>query len=260
VTNVFSILITMEWTKRELEDIQAPGRVGMVDTVLGNVHGALKKVGLMERNGEPTLIGELLGQTTQERSKQTLQRTFDYLLTTLEENITNELNRADVLFQLFESIEQQFVTLHRSVVKEEANLDKQKEGFLAEMWINSVHNKRKLKKFEKNLKLYRTVRQNTLANKSELKRHIQVIRSVRSQLEKARLNLVSPLIRSAQSNSFGLEHQLADLSGTYGFLKEIRDTQKHKVLKQLFAEPKKRVTITAGGEEDAEEADGVLAS
>ena len=245
----------MEWTKRELESIQGPRMgIGMLDTVIGNVHGALSKVGVLEHNGSPTAVGkvvnDVLGQTTQQRSKATLQRTFDYLLSTLEENITNELARADTLFQLFESVDRQFHNLHRSVAREEDSLATKKDEFLASMWRNSVGNKLKLSKYEKNLKLLKSVRASTLTNKSELKSHIQIIHSVKDQLDKARKNLISPLIRRAQSNSFGIEQQLTDLSGTYGFLKGLRDTQKHKVLQQLWAEPKKRVTISHSDHDD----------
>ncbi|KAF2737081.1 hypothetical protein EJ04DRAFT_510619 [Polyplosphaeria fusca] len=251
-----SILITMEWAKRELESIQGP-KTGMIDTVIGNVHGALTKVGVLEKDGQPTAVGRLvndvMGQTTQQRSKATLQRTFDYLLSTLEENIANELSRADVLFQLFDRVDRQFHNLHRSVAKEEDSLASKLDEFLASMWRNTIGNKLKIKKYEKNLKLLKSVRANTLSNKSELKSHIQVIHSVKDQLDKARKNLISPLIRRAQSNSFGLEQQLADLSGTYGFLKGLRETQKHKVLQQLWAEPKKRVTIGRDDDESSED-------
>ena len=251
-----SILITMEWAKRELQSIQGP-KIGMIDTVIGNIHGGLSKIGLLERNGSPTAIGrvvnDVLGHTTAQRSKATLQRTFDYLLSTLEENIANELTRADILFQLFESVDRQFHNLHRSVAKEEDSLATKKDEFLASMWRKSINNKMKIKKYEKNLKLLKDVRASTLTNKSELKSHIQIIHSVKDQLDKARKNLISPLIRRAQSNSFGLEQQLNDLSGTYGFLKGLRDGQKKKVLQQLWAEPKKRVAITTG--EDVDEID-----
>ena len=248
-----SILITMEWAKREIQSVQSP-KIGMIDTVIGNIHGALSRVGVLEQNGEPTAVGrvvnDVMGHTVQQRSKATLQRTFDYLLTTLEENIENELARADILFQLFESVDRQFHNLHRSVAKEEDSLATKKDEFLASMWRSSIGNKLKIKKYEKNLKLLKTVRASTLSNKSELKSHIQIIHSVKDQLDKARKNLISPLIRRAQSNSFGLEQQLNDLTGTYGFLKGLRETQKHKVLQQLWAEPKKRVTIISGRDED----------
>ena len=258
ITDQYSILITMEWAKRELQSIQGP-KIGMIDTVIGNIHGGLSKIGLLEHgDGSPTVIGrvvgDVLGHTTAQRSKATLQRTFDYLLSTLEENIANELGHADNLFQLFESVDRQFQNLHRSVAKEEDSLATKKDEFLASMWRRSINNKMKIKKYEKNLKLLKDVRASTLTNKSELKTHIQIINSVKDQLDKARKNLISPLIRRAQSNSFGIEQQLQDLTGTYGFLKGLRDGQKKKVLQQLWGEPKRRVAITTGSEEEVDEA------
>jgi hypothetical protein len=245
----------MEWTKRELESIAGP-KTGTIDTVVGNVHGALSKVGLLERNGQPTVVGKVvsnvLGHTVQQRSKDTLQRTFDYLLSTLEENITAELERADTLFALFERVDRNFHNLHRSVAREEDSLATKKDEFLASMWRTTIGNKLKIKKYEKNLKLLKSVRASTLSNKSEIKAHIQIIHSVKEQLDKARKNLISPLIRRAQSNSFGIEQQLNDLSGTYGFLKNLRETQKHKVRQQLWEPPKQRdrVTISTGDDDE----------
>lgn len=249
-----SILITMEWAKRELQSIQGP-KIGVIDTVLDNVHGGLSKIGLLSRSdGTPNAAGQvfnsILGHTSAQRSRDTTQRIFDSLLSDLEENITNELGRADTLFQLFESVERQFQTLHRSVAKEEDSLTTKKDEFLASMWRNTINNKMKIKKYEKNLQLLKDVRASTLTNKSELKSHIQIIRSVKDQLDKARKNLISPLIRTAQSNSFGIEQQLQDLTGTYGFLKGLRDGQKKKVLKELWEGPKKRIAITSGETEE----------
>ncbi|KAJ4984159.1 hypothetical protein SVAN01_10330 [Stagonosporopsis vannaccii] len=249
-----SILITMEWARRELSSIQSP-KIGMLDTLVSNIHGALSLVGMLEVDGTPTSLGrvvnDVLGHTTQQRSRATLQRTFDYLLSTLEENIQNELARADVLFRLFEAVDRQFHNLHRSVAREEDSLATKKDEFLASMWRNTITNKLKIAKYEKNLKLLKDVRASTLINKSELKSHIQVINSVKDQLDKARRNLVGPLIRRAQSNSFGLEGQLEEVDRTYGFLKSVRDTQKHRVLRELWGtEPKRRVQITSGRDDD----------
>lgn len=249
----------MDWVRRELQVIQGP-KAGMIDTVINNVHGGLSKIGLLESNGSPNAIGrlvnDLLGHTTQQRAIATLQRTFDYLITTLEENAVNELRSADALFQHFESVERQFHNLHRSVAKEEDSLATKQDEFLGSLWRNIFTDAIKIKKYEKNLRLLKDVRASTLVNKSELKAHIQIINSVKDQLDKTRKNLVSPLIRRAQSNSFGLEQQLQDLTGTYGFLKGVRDTQKQKKLQQLYGEPKRRIAITTG-RQDEEEIEGM---
>lgn len=233
----------MEWARRELSSIQSP-RLSLLDTLLTNLHGALSLVGALETNGAPTPLGriitDVLGHTTAHRSQATLQRTFDYLLSTLEENIAAELARADILFALFESVDRQFHNLHRSVAREEDSLSTRKDEFLASMWRRSITNKLKIAKYEKNLSLLRSVRASTLTNKAELKSHIQVINSVKDQLDKARRNLVGPLIRRAQSSSAGLEGQVSEVESTYRFLKQVRDTQKYRVLRELWGTEPRR--------------------
>ncbi|KAH9859589.1 hypothetical protein IAQ61_011370 [Plenodomus lingam] len=251
-----SILYTMDWTRRELESIQNP-KFGVLDTVIGNIHGGLSKAGLLESSpGTPTTIGRVVnlvvGHTTQERSRATLQRTFDHLLNLLEENIQNELGHASTLFALFESVDRQFQNLHRSVAREEDSLATKQDEFLASLWRTLIPNKSQLKKYEKNLKLLKDVRASTLTNKVELKSHIQIIRSVQDQLDKARKNLVSPLIRRAQSNSFGVERQLVDVVETYAFLRNVRESQKKKVLARMWEEPRRRVGITGPREDEGE--------
>jgi predicted transcriptional regulator len=241
----------MEWSRRELESIQSPSN-GRLSTAVGNMHSALCKVGVLEWEGQPTAIGRvvktIVGQTSQQRSKATLERTFNHLISTLEENISNEMERASTLFQLFETVDIQFQQLHRSVAREEDQMANEKDQFLASLWRRSMGSNLKLKKYEKNLKLLSTVRSSTFNNLIDLKEHTRLISSVQEQLDGARKKLVSPLIQSAQSNSFGLGHQFADLSKTYTFLKGLRDTQRHRVLQALWAEPKQRVQITSGQE------------
>ncbi|KAI8935160.1 hypothetical protein NX059_007753 [Plenodomus lindquistii] len=254
-----SILYTMDWTRRELESIQGP-KFGILDTVIGNIHVGLSKAGLLESSGTPTTMGRVvstvLGHTTQERSRATLQRTFDHLLGLLEENIQNEVTHANTLFALFESVDLQFQNLHRAVAREEDSLSNQQDEFLASMWRTLIPNKSRLLKYEKNLKLLKDVRTHTLSNKVELRDHVAIIKSVQDQLDKARKNLVSPLIRRAQSNSFGVERQLVDVVSTYAFLKGVREEQKKKVLAKMWEEPRKWVGI-GSGRDDEEEREGV---
>ena len=230
----------------------------MLDTVIGNVHGGLSKIGILGSEAQPTTVGavvtSLMGSTTQERAKAALQRSFDFVLSTLEENLQNELNRADSLFQLFDNVDLQFHNLHRTVAKEEDSLAAQKDEVLASMWRTTITNKLRLKKYERNLKLLKTLRSSALANKSELKNNIQIIRAVQDQLVVARKSLISPVIKGAQSDSYSIEKQLEDVVATHDFLQGIRDSQKHKFTKQLFAGPSRpAISITTGrGDDEAE--------
>jgi hypothetical protein len=196
-----------------------------------------------------------MGSTTQQKAKAALQRSFDFVLSTLEENLQNELTRADSLFQMFDNVDLQFHNLHRTVAKEEDTLAAQKDEFLASMWRTTITNKLRLKKYERNLKLLKTLRSSALANKSELKNNIQIIRAVQDQLVVARKSLISPVIRGAQSDSYSIEKQLEDVVATHDFLQGIRDTQKHKFTKQLFAAPSRPAISITTGRDDEEEAE-----
>ncbi|KAJ4360633.1 uncharacterized protein N0V89_001199 [Didymosphaeria variabile] len=244
------------WATRQLEGIQG-SHVGVLDTVIGNVHGGLSKIGLLGTDDQLSAVGSvvtgLMGSTTQQKAKAALQRSFDFVLSTLEENLQNELSRADSLFQMFDNVDLQFHNLHRTVAKEEDTLSAQKDEFLASMWRTTITNKLRLKKYEKNLKLLKTLRSSALANKSELKNNIQIIRAVQDQLVVARKSLISPVIRGAQSDSYSIEKQLEDVVATHDFLQGIRDSQKHKFTKQLFAAPSRpAISITTGRDDDEE--------
>lgn len=218
----------------------------------------MSKIGLLGSNEKPTAVGSvlssLIGSTSQQRAKATLQRSFDFVLSTLEENLQNELHRADSLFQLFDKVDLQFQNLHRTVAREEDTVAAQKDDYLASIWINNVSNKLRLKKYEKNLRLLKTLRSSAMSNKSELKKNIQIIRAVQEQLVMARKSLISPVIRGAQSDAYSIEQQLEDVVATHDFLQGIRDTQKHKFTQQLFAAPSRPVmSITTGREDEDEE-------
>ncbi|KAF1969518.1 hypothetical protein BU23DRAFT_476673 [Bimuria novae-zelandiae CBS 107.79] len=245
------------WAERQLQGIQG-SHVGVVDTVIGNIHGGLNTVGLLGSDDHPTAVGTvvtgLMGSTTQQRAKAALQRSFDFVLSTLEENLQNELSRADSLFQMFDNVDLQFHNLHRTVAKEEDTLAAQKDEFLASMWRTTITNKLRLKKYEKNLKLLKTLRSSALANKSELKNNIQIIRAVQDQLVVARKSLISPVIKGAQSDSYSIDKQLEDVIATHDFLQGIRDSQKHKFTKQLFAASSRpAISITTGRDDEEAE-------
>jgi hypothetical protein len=250
-----STISAIGWATRQLEGIQG-SQISVVDTIIGNVHGGLNRVGLLGPADQPNAMGavvsELMGTTTQQRAKAALQRSFDFVLSTLEENLQNELNRADSLFQLFDNVDLQFHNLHRTVAKEEDTMAAQKDEFLASMWRTTITNKLRLKKYEKNLKLLKTLRSSALANKSELKNNIQIIRAVQDQLVVARKSLISPVIKGAQSDSYSIDKQLEDVVATHDFLQGIRDSQKHKFTKQLFAASSRPAMAITTGRDDEE--------
>lgn len=234
-----SILIVMDWAKRELAQIQAIP-TNSATTVYSNIYTIATHLGLFETApGEYTKLGHLLtslfGPSLPQQSRQTLQRTFNEFVSVLEESITNELTYSTNLFALFESIDQQFLNLARTVVRESDEQERLESDLLASLWTRALgSNGKSLRKYEKNKELLRNVRAKTVMNKSILIDHNGKLLTLKANLEHLRRRLVSPLVRADNSSRVGVEEQIRGLDGVYGHLWNVRERQKGKMMEALY--------------------------
>ncbi|KAK2873707.1 hypothetical protein FQN49_002146 [Arthroderma sp. PD_2] len=238
--DIDSILIVMEWARRELEALSSQPPNSLSSIFFDNFHSMLSRLGVLETlpamisanisnsmanetNPEmagppvPTRLGAFIttifGRTRSQRTQLTLTHAFTELLSVLEESINNELTHSTALFTLFESIDRQFLNLQRTVVRE-SNAQERAEGeLLSSLWTRVLgSNAVALRKYEKNRRLLSSVRQRTVANKHLLMDHRGRLLALKANLEALRRKLVSPLLRGGNSSS-GLALGIGPLVG-----------------------------------------------
>jgi hypothetical protein len=222
----------MEWAKHRLQSIP-PLPTGSVSIAVDNVHMALGHIGLLETDGKRTIVGRVLnsmvGQAAVQTNMATLQHTFNEFLNVLEESIEGELKLSIDLFRHFESIDRQFVNLHRTVLRE-SNMQEAKENeLLSSLWSYLLSNRRsQIKKFEKNKELLLDVRTRTLRNKHALNDHNRQLLVMKSSLEFLRKKIASSILRSNEVVILPVEEQIRGLDDTYNYLKQVRESQKQR--------------------------------
>lgn len=228
-SDIDSILIVMDWAKRELETLSSQPPSTLPSIVFDNVHDMLSRLGSLERislptqseaadgegSGEdadelataPTMFGNVVtavfGQTAAQRTRATLTRTFTEFLSVLEESINSELTHSTALFALFESIDRQFLNLQRTVVRESDAQERAEGEMLSSLWTRVLGpDATIIRKYEKNKRLLASVRSRTVANKHLLMDHRGRLLTLKVNLETLRRKLVSPLVRRNDSVSF----------------------------------------------------------
>lgn len=222
-SDVDSILIVMDWAKRELETLSAQPPSTLPTIVFDNVHNMLSRLGALEHTSEvpdggstattttTTTLGHVVmavfGPTSAQRTRTTLTRTFTEFLSVLEESINSELSHSTALFALFESIDRQFLNLQRTVVRESDAQERAEGEMLSSLWTRVLGpDAAAVRKYEKNKKLLANVRSRTVANKHLLVDHRGRLLTLKVNLETLRRKLVSPLVRRNDSVSFvGIE-------------------------------------------------------
>lgn len=235
--DVDSILITIDWAKRELAKAQNP-EMGAFAAAFTNIHTVFCRLGILESGAQPTAVGklvtELFGQTAPQRNKAALQKTFNGFLEVLEESITQELKYSTLLFGLFESIERQFLNLARTVQREEDVQNHEEAEFLSTLWVKIMGaNAASVKKFERNKNLLATLKSKTLRSKAALRDHNHRLMQLKENLEVLRKKLVSPLVRGMDS-TLSIEEQIAGLDQTHNYLRGVRDRQREKNIEMLY--------------------------
>ena len=227
----FSILLVIEWTKRELAQVayQVPSTLS---SVVENLSMTIRSVGGPQLS---TSIHSLLGLTNAQITKSTLTRTFHEFLGALEEGINRELTKSTALFALFEASDRQFLNLQRSVARETDSQDALRDAELATLWGKLIGpSKSRLRKYEKNQQLLRNLRERTVHNKLVLVEHNQRLLSLKANLEMLRQRLVSPLMRRENVSTASIAEQIQGLDGTYEFLGSARQRQKDKRFASMY--------------------------
>ena len=209
------------------------------------MHSLLTRVGVM--SSDSRLIKDLVGQTIQQQTRATLERTFNEFLNVMEESINNELSYSTQLFALFEAIDKQFLNLHRTVIREQDQQERGESDLLSSLWTKVISgNASKLRKYEKNKGLLQSVRDRTVRNKHVLVDHNQRLLQMKSSLEMLRQRLVSPLVRNTNSSTLSVEEQIRGLEGTYNQLRSVREVQKSKKMAMMFGAREKRDELQYG--------------
>ena len=241
--DVDSILIVMDWARRELAQVQ-PSSSAPLSTAFANIHNVLCVTGLLENpsTGLPTRLGtittHIFGMSHPQRTRMTLQRTFTEFLSVLEEAIENELEHSLLLFGLFETIDRQFHNLARTVVRESNLQEGQHVEALSSLWTRILGPKAsEVMKFERNRQLLRDVRERTVYNKGVLVEHNGRLLTLKASLESLRRKLVSPLVRSANASTStftSISDQIQGLEDVGFYLEGVRARQKSKLMEMLY--------------------------
>lgn len=290
-SDIDSILIVMDWAKRELETLSAQPPSTLPTVVFDNVHNMLSKLGALERTAEVSdgsvagttttplghLVMAIFGQTSAQRTRATITRTFTEFLSVLEESINSELTHSTALFALFESIDRQFLNLQRTVVRESDAQEREEGEMLSSLWTRVLGpDAVAVRKYDKNKRLLANVRSRTVANKHLLVDHRGRLLTLKVNLETLRRKLVSPLVRRNDSVSFvGVEGgtaaaggygaagrmlgpveavidgQIRGLEGTYDYLRTVRERQKAKLMEMVYGAGRRpSYSVVTGSDEE----------
>ncbi|KAN0071236.1 hypothetical protein V8E54_010667 [Elaphomyces granulatus] len=281
-SDIDSILIVMDWAKRELQILTAQPPSSLPSIVIDNINTMVSKLAQLEKlpadaneessHGDgavastPTKLGMMvsavLGPTSAQRTHATLMRTFTEFLNVLEESINSELTHSTILFALFESIDNQFLNLQRTVVRESDAQERAEEEMLSSLWTRVLGPDAAIvRKYEKNKRLLANVRSRTVANKHLLMDHRTRLLALKVNLENLRQRLVSPLVRRNDSVSFvGLvggsyerqggrklspvaavvEGQIMGIEGAHDYLRTVREKQKAKLMELVYGSGSRR--------------------
>jgi len=226
-----------------------------------NFHLLLSKCGVFETSsGTPTRLGALatsvFGPSSRERTRYTLQRTFQEFLSILEESISSELQHSLALFSIFESIDRQFLNLARTVIRESDAQDSAQDDMLSSLWTKMLGpNASTLHKYEKNKKLLSNIRAKTVQNKSILEDHNRKLLTLKANLENLRRKLVSPLVR-ANGSTIGVEEQIRGLDEVSAHLGGVREKQKSKLMEMLYGAGSNSGRRIHGVDRNGNEVDG----
>lgn len=243
----------MDWARRELTQVSNLPSAPLT-SAFDNIHTLLSTAGVLETpTGSPTTLGTIaisvFGLSNPQRTRQTLQRTFNEFLSVLEQAINDELQHSLGLFALFEAIEHQFQNLARTVVRESNAQDEMHADLLSSLWTRILGPKASaVQKYEQNRLLLQNVREKTVQNKHILVEHNHKLLALKANLESLRRKLVSPLVRSVNSSTLTVDEQIRGLEDVGTYLEGVRTRQKGKLMEMLYGSGSASASIGGGRE------------
>lgn len=250
--DVDGILNVMDWAKMHLNRLRSSPAPSTMSSAYDNIHNLLTQAHILEDStGSPTAIGSftnyVFGISNPQREQRLLQLLFTEFLAVLEDSIQAELSHSVTLFALFEAIDNHFLNLARTVVRESTAQDQLQADMLSSLWVRILGTRAAdLYKFEQNRKLLQNVREKTVQNKRVLVDHHGKLLTLKASLESLRGKLVSPLVRGANATVLTLDDQIRGLSSVSDYLGDLRRRQKGKVMETLFATiPSKKYLVDA---------------
>ncbi len=251
----------MDWAKMHLNRLHSAPAPSTMAAAYDNLHNLLSHARILEdASGAPTSLGNLatylFGPSNPQREQRLIQLLFTEFLTVLEDSIAAELQHSVTLFALFEAVDNHFLNLARTVVRESLAQEELHADTLASLWVRLLGARAaELRKFGKNLVLLRHVRDRTVRNKRVLVDHHGRLLTLKAALESLRGKLVSPLVRGANGSSasssaasaaayLALPDQIAGIASVSEYLAEVRRRQKGKVMEHLFSSiPGQRIPL-----------------
>ena len=244
----------MDWAKMHLNRLHNSPSPSTVSAAYDNIHNLLSSAHILEdTSGSPTVLGRLttyiFGMSNPQREQRLVQLLFTEFLSVLEDSIQAELQHSITLFALFEAVDNHFLNLARTVVRESSAQEELHADMLASLWVRILGGRAaELRKFEQNRRLLTNVRDKTVQNKRVLVDHHGKLLTLKASLEGVRGKLVSPLVRGVNATTLSLGDQIRGISSVSDYLAEVRRQQKGKVMESLFASVpgKKRFEIDEG--------------
>ncbi|KAJ6787525.1 hypothetical protein PWT90_02780 [Aphanocladium album] len=239
--DVDGILNVMDWAKMHLNRLRSHPAPSTMAAAYDNIHNLLSAARVLEDvHGAPTSLGSLatyvFGLSNPQREQRMIQLLFTEFLTVLEDSIAAELQHSVTLFALFEAVDNHFLNLARTVVRESSAQEALHADLLASLWVRLLGARAaELRKFTQNRDLLRNVRDKAVRNKRVLVDHHGRLLTLKASLESLRGKLVSPLVRGANATTLSLEDQVRGISSVSDYLGELRRQQKGKVMESLFA-------------------------
>ncbi|KAL5630824.1 hypothetical protein BROUX41_000696 [Berkeleyomyces rouxiae] len=246
--DIDSILIIMEWARRELHSVQQLPWTP-VSYMLDNFYLTFAGSGVFELpDGQQTALGALatrvIGRTQSQRARHALERTFLEFLGVMENVVTSELERSMPILSRFDLADTKFQMLAETVQRDDADTEDERRAMLASLWTKMLGPRAAaVQKYDRNKELLRDVRTKTQSNKYILVDHNAKLGALKAALDGIRKTLVSPLIRTVNSTSLTLADQIKGLDEVSSHLSSLRQDQRQRLLQLLYGNLEPHLTI-----------------